>query len=315
MFHTVHGCELRDHRLDEILRCTRARGDTDDRRALEGVDVELLGPVDPEHDRATRIPRHLCERDGVRRVRAADDDHRVGGSRDPGQRGLAVGGSEAEVVARRSPQLRETLARLREQVGPLVVGERRLRQHRDAFRIVDLFEQFVELLLALEQVHRLGCDRECAHGFVVAGVADVEDRVALAGPHLGFVMDLGDERAHRVDDVTPLRACGGDHFGRRPVRGKHQRRARRHIIDVVDEDHALLAEPLDDEAVVDDFVVAVHGRIERAHHPRQRLDRHLDAGTEPARLGQQDRVHVGRTGGIDRHREPPYRAGIQGLGP
>ena len=51
-------------------------------------------------------------------------------------------------------------------------------------------------------------------------------------------------------------------------------------------------EAVDDELVVDDLVVAVHGRLEGAHHPRQRLDRHLDAGAEPAGLGQQHPVDV-----------------------
>ena len=60
------------------------------------------------------------------------------------------------------------------------------------------------------------------------------------------------------------------------------------VVDVVDEDHALLAEPVDDEPVVHDLVVAVHGRLEDPHHPRERLDRHLDAGAEPARFGEQD---------------------------
>jgi hypothetical protein len=39
---------------------------------------------------------------------------------------------------------------------------------------------------------------------------------------------------------------------------------------------------------VDDLVVAVHGRLEDAHHPRQRLDRHLDAGAVTAGLGQEN---------------------------
>ena len=48
-----------------------------------------------------------------------------------------------------------------------------------------------------------------------------------------------------------------------------------------------LAEPVDDEPVVDDLVVAVHGRLEDAHHPREGLDRHLDPGAEAAGLGEQ----------------------------
>ena len=56
---------------------------------------------------------------------------------------------------------------------------------------------------------------------------------------------------------------------------------------VVDEDHAELAEAVDDEPVVHDLVVAVHGRLERPHHPCERLDRHLHAGAEPTRFGEQ----------------------------
>ena len=70
--------------------------------------------------------------------------------------------------------------------------------------------------------------------------------------------------------------------------GEHERRKRRDLVDVVDEHDALAAELLDDQTVVDDLVVAVHGRLEDAHHPRQRLDRHLDAGAEATWLGEQD---------------------------
>ena len=51
-------------------------------------------------------------------------------------------------------------------------------------------------------------------------------------------------------------------------------------------------EALDDELVVDDLVVAVHGRLEGPHHPGQRLDRHLHAGAEAPRLGEQHAVDV-----------------------
>ena len=143
----------------------------------------------------------------------------------------------------------------------------------------------------LDQPDRVGRDRERADGLVVAGVADVEDREALAGPHLRFVVHLGDERAHRVHHVAALGAGRGDDLGRRAVRREHERRARRHLDDVVDEDHALLAEPLDDEPVVHDLVVAVHGRLERSHHPGERLDRHLHARAEAPRLGEEHLLH------------------------
>ena len=72
------------------------------------------------------------------------------------------------------------------------------------------------------------------------------------------------------------------------MRREHERRAGRDLVDVVDEDDPELAEPVDDEPVVDDLVVAVHRRLEDPHHPRQRLDRHLDAGAEPTGLREQD---------------------------
>ena len=53
---------------------------------------------------------------------------------------------------------------------------------------------------------------------------------------------------------------------------------------------ALALEALDDQLVVDDLVVAVDRRLEGPDHPGQRLDRHLHAGAEPARLGEQDAI-------------------------
>ena len=71
------------------------------------------------------------------------------------------------------------------------------------------------------------------------------------------------------------------------MRREHERRAGGNLRQIVDEDHAEVAEPVDDDPVVHDLVVAVHGRFEGAHHPREGLDRHLDAGAEPAGFGQQ----------------------------
>jgi hypothetical protein len=121
-------------------------------------------------------------------------------------------------------------------------------------------------------------------------VADVHDLVALAGPDLHLVMHLGHQRAHRVHDVPAAAAGGLDHLGRGAVGAEHHRPARRHVGDVVDEHHPEVLEPLHDQPVVDDLVVAVDGRLEGADHPRERLDRHLHAGAEPPRRGEQHPV-------------------------
>src|SRR5262249_26864326 len=64
--------------------------------------------------------------------------------------------------------------------------------------------------------------------------------------------------------------------------------ARGDVGDRVDEDDALRPEPVDDRAVVDDFVVDVDGRAEQGEGPLEAFDRHVDAGTKPAGVGQDD---------------------------
>ena len=174
--------------------------------------------------------------------------------------------------------------------------ERGLREHRDLRPVAEIGDGGVEVFGPLDEADRVGRDRERADRFVVAGVADVEDREPLAGPDLRLVVHLRDERAHRVHDVAAFRTGGLHDFGRRAVGREHERRAGRHIGDIVDEHHALLAETLDHEPVVDDLVVAVHRRLERPHHPGQRLDRHLDPRAEAAGLGEQHGLH-GPAGG------------------
>jgi hypothetical protein len=124
----------------------------------------------------------------------------------------------------------------------------------------------------------------------VALVADVDDAVPLAGTHLHLVVDLCDERTHGVDDVAATCPGGLEDFGCRAVGRKHDRAPGLDLVDVVDEHDAELAEAVDDELVVDDLVVAVDGRFERADYPGQCLDGHLDAGAESAWLCEEHTV-------------------------
>ena len=137
---------------------------------------------------------------------------------------------------------------------------------------------------------RLGRDGHGPDRLLVALVADVEDGVALAGPHLELVVDLGHERADGVDHHPAVVPGGGHDLWRGAVGGEHQRRAGGDLVDVVDEDHAPGPELVDHVPVVDDLVVAVHGRLEDPHHPGERLDGHLDAGAEAPGRGQQHTV-------------------------
>ncbi len=139
----------------------------------------------------------------------------------------------------------------------------------------------VDLVDRLDPVDGLGGHRHGAHRLLVALVAHVDDLVALAGADLDLVVDLGDQRAHRVDHVAAVGLGGGDDLGCRAVGRQHQRatrRARRSMSSTKTTPRS--SEALHDPLVVDDLVVAVHGRLEGPDHPGQRLDGHLDAGAE-----------------------------------
>ena len=204
------------------------------------------------------------------------------------ERELAVRRRETQVVARRRPYVGELRAGLVDDVGPFVLRECRLGEHRDVFGIAHVGGGAAQIVDVFDEPNRVGRDGNRADRFVVPRVADIENRVSLAGPHLRFVVDLGDERAHRVDHVAAVGARGVDDLGWGAVGGKHQGCARRDGGHVVDEHDTLLTEAVDDDPVVDDLVVAVHGRFEGTNHPREGLDRHLHAGTEAARFGQED---------------------------
>ena len=138
----------------------------------------------------------------------------------------------------------------------------------------------------------------------MALVTDVHDAVALPGTDTHLVVDLRDERAHRVDDVAAAGAGGLHHRRRRPMGRQHDRVAGGDVGDVVHEHHPQPLEALHDELVVHDLVVAVHRRLERPDHPGERLDGHLDAGAEPTWLGEQDAVD---THGLLHASDPPNR--------
>ena len=214
---------------------------------------------------------------------------------DLGEGRLAVGRGEAQVAAPRHPEIGEPLARGGEHPGPVVMAERGLGEQGDG--AVGVVERG-DVVLGLDEVDGVGRDRHRADRLVVALVADVDDGVALAGPHLDLVVHLGDQRADGVDDEAAVGTrAAATTSGAEPWALSISGRALGHLGDVVDEHHAEVAEAVDDEPVVDDLVVAVHGRLEDADHPRQRLDRHLDACAEATRRGEQDP--------FDAHRRQP----------
>ncbi len=125
----------------------------------------------------------------------------------------------------------------------------------------------------------------------MAGMADQHDLAALGGVAASLVVHLGDQRTGGVDHrqvslggqlLDPL----GDTVG-----GEDGHRARRDLVQLVDEHRATGAQVLHDVPVVHDFVTHIDRRAVFLQRPLDDLDRPLDAGAETAGLGQDDADH------------------------
>ena len=70
------------------------------------------------------------------------------------------------------------------------------------------------------------------------------------------------------------------------MRGKHERIASRHVIEVVDEDRALVAQVGHHIGVVDDFMAHIDRRTKLLQGTFDDFDRPVDARAKTAGLGQ-----------------------------
>ena len=123
------------------------------------------------------------------------------------------------------------------------------------------------------------------------GVADQDQGAALSDVALALVVDLGHQRAGRVEhrDV----ACGGLLLDRLcdAMGAEDRHRIGRHLGKVLDEARALGLQALDHMAVVDDLVAHVDRRTVFLQRALDDLDRAHDAGAKTSGLGEND-LHV-----------------------
>ena len=178
-------------------------------------------------------------------------------------------------------------------------------------------------------VHRLDqrhlARRELAHRadhLRVTGMADQDDVPPLALVAHGLLVDLGDQRTGGVEIKQVARLGIGRHRFRHAVGGEDDGLGRlRHLIELLDEHRAHVAQALHHMRVVDDLVAHVDGRtvfLERQHDD---LDGAVHAGAEAAGTAQAKRCggerHEREIGGFgvgrqrggprEKHRPPPDR--------
>ena len=173
----------------------------------------------------------------------------------------------------------------------LVDRERRLGDEGDLVRIGDL--ERLDLVGSFDQDDVVRCLAGRPFDLLVAVVADHHDRVALGGEAASGDVDLGHQRAGRVDRAQAAR--GGvlvDRWGD-PVGGEDDHLPLRHFGLLLDEDRAALRQLLDDVLVVDDLLAHVDGRAVQVERAFDRLDGTVDAGAVAARRGEQDPLRGG----------------------
>ena len=153
--------------------------------------------------------------------------------------------------------------------------------------------QSIDLVLVLDEHDLIGRLAHRALDLLMPGVADQDDRVSLRGELLGLDVDLGDQRAGRVDRAQPTLG-GADVNARGDAVGReHHRRALGHLGLGFDEDRAAITQFLDDVLVVDDLLADVDRSAVQLERPLDGLDGTVDAGAVAARRRQEDRLRIG----------------------
>jgi hypothetical protein len=224
--------QLGEHRGHQFLRHRGPAGHADRRHTVQPGLVHLAGIVDQVGGRRAVILGHLDEPDGVRGVRRAHDDDQVGLARDGLDRGLAVLGRVADVVARRVEQGGKALAQQADGLGGLVHRQGGLREPDHLGRVPDL-----DLRHAVRAVDQPDAGRGLPRGadhLFVPRVPDQQDVVILGGEPARLVVHLGDQRTRGVDRVQAAALRVEADLRGDAVRREHHDRAGRHLVDLHD---------------------------------------------------------------------------------
>jgi len=144
-----------------------------------------------------------------------------------------------------------------------------------------------------DEDHPVGGFSHGAFGFDVAAVSDVDHQIAFVGEPLGFVVDFGDERAGGVDDGELAGLGLAADFGGDAVGTKDDDAAFGNVVDVFDEDDALLLEFPDHVFVVDDGMADIEGGAVHLEGELYDLDSVGDAGAKATRSSEDDLHRLG----------------------
>ena len=271
-------------------------GDTDGAHTVEPGLVDLVGVVDEVTIARAVLDGDFDEAHRVGGVARADDDHQVAvlGHLLDGE--LTVLRRVADVVGGRVLQLGELLPQPAHRLHRLVDREGGLRQPHDLVGVADL--DVGDVVGALDEGDVLGRLAGGADDLLVPLVTDEQDVEVVVGEADRLAVDLGDQRAGRIDRLEAeglglLVDDRGDAVG-----GKHDGRALGHLVGLLDEDRAPLLEGRHDVLVVDDLLAHVDRRAVELEGLFDRDDGTVDTGAVAAGRGEQDALGILRGGGV-----------------
>ncbi len=117
------------------------------------------------------------------------------------------------------------------------------------------------------------------------GMTDQNYFQSLAGVVTPFLMNLGHQRAGRIDNWQVAALGFFLDFRGDTVGAEYGNRAFRYFVELFDENSPLRAQRFDDVLIMDDLVPDIDRRSVESQRPLDDLDCPLDAGAKPARLG------------------------------
>ena len=138
--------------------------------------------------------------------------------------------------------------------------------------------------------------RQLAHRadhFRMADMADHHHLKPVGVVSFGLDMHLRDQRAGRIDIEHLPRLGLGRHRFRHAVGGEDHRPIGGALVEFLDEDRALVAQPVHHEAVVHDFVAHIDRSAPFLEGHLDDLDCPVDAGAEAARCGKVEGQGIG----------------------
>ena len=119
-------------------------------------------------------------------------------------------------------------------------------------------------------------------------MADQQDVAARAVPAFNLCMNLGDQRANRVDYPQRAALCGQSDRTGTAMGGQDRDSAFRHFIDFLNEDRTQTFQAGHNRLVVDNCPAHEYRCAVQFQRLLNRVDRPLDPGAEPARIGEQN---------------------------